>query len=132
MSEIINLIIGPNEPDNVKFGMILHTFRENIDIPRSRAAERIGVTSEYIRLMEKGERVPALGTAIKMLDIYEIPYEIHNSHISFENVSVKFISRIKEYRHDLPDQSRNEMIGEIVSFLVTADDDKLKKILRSI
>jgi len=126
------LTVGPNEPDNVKFGEILRGFRNNIQISRSEVASRLGVSSEYMRLLERGERTPALGTAIKLLNIYAIPCEyISKSRIVFENTSVEFTSRIKEARHNLPEQSRNEMIGEIVNLLVTADDDTLKKVLAS-
>jgi transcriptional regulator with XRE-family HTH domain len=130
--ELLSLIVGPNESDNEKFGKILHDFRNNIRLSRSEAANRLGISSEYIRLMERGIRTPALGTAIKLLDIYEIPYDINQSRVIFENTAVKFTSRIKEARHKrLPDLSRNEMIGEIINLLVIADDDTLKKILAS-
>jgi len=125
------LIIGPNEPDNVKFGEIVHGFRNNIQLSRSEIANRLGVSSEYMRLIERGERTPALGTAIKLFDIYAIPYKVNKSHIIFENTAVKFTSRIKEFRHDLPKKSRDEMIIEIISFLITADDETLKKIFDS-
>jgi transcriptional regulator with XRE-family HTH domain len=125
------LTVGPNKPDNVKFGEILHNFRNNVRLSRSEVASRLELSSEYIRLIERGERPPPLGTAIKLLAAYELPFDvdIKRSRIIFETTSVEFTSRIKEARHN--HQSRNEMIGEIVKLLLTADNDTLKEILDS-
>jgi transcriptional regulator with XRE-family HTH domain len=125
----ISLTVGPNEIDNLKFGGILHSFRMNSQLSKPKAAERIGVSPEYVRLMERGKRTPALGTLLKILDIYGVLYERNGSHVVIDgNVSVEFTSRIKAGRHRLPDLTRDALIGQIVRSLVTADDDTLKKI----
>src|SRR5580765_3318790 len=99
----IALTVGPNENGNIRFGEIIHSFRMNSQLSKSKAAERIGVSSEYIRLMERGERTPALGTLLKLLDIYGVSYERNKSQVIMDgNVSVEFTSRIKEARHSLP------------------------------
>lgn len=137
MRDIV-LTVGPNQLDNLRFGEIIHSFRMNSQLSKSKAAECIGVSSEYIRLIERGERTPALGTLLKILDIYGVSYEQKpKSQVVIDgDISVKFTSRIKEARHSLPNQTRNELIGQIVSFLTIADDDTLRKIhsklLRSI
>jgi transcriptional regulator with XRE-family HTH domain len=135
----IFLTVGPNQIDNLSFGEIIHSFRLNSQLSKPKAAERIGVSSEYIRLIERGERTPALGTVLKILDIYGVSYEQKpKSQVVIDgNISVTFTSRIKEARHSLPKhQTRNELIGQIVSYLSIADDDTLRKIhsklLRSI
>jgi transcriptional regulator with XRE-family HTH domain len=133
----IALIVGPNEVGNIRFGEIIHSFRINSQLSKSKAAECIGVSSEYVRLMERGERTPALGTLLKILDIYGVSYEQNGSQVIIDgNISIEFTSRIKKARHSLPDLTRNELIGQIVRSLVTVDDNTLRKIhsklLRSI
>jgi transcriptional regulator with XRE-family HTH domain len=135
MSEVVALIVGPDEPDNVKFGEILHALRSR---PRSVVAEELNVSSEYVRLIERGERSPALGTALKMLNLYSISYELDKFQLTFQyrkHYSVEFTSRIKEARYKFPELTRNELIGQVVRLLVVADDDTLKethsKLLRS-
>ena len=128
MSDSIILTVGPEESDNQYFGQILYNLRTKIDLSRIQAARCINVTSEYVRLMEKGERSPSLGIALRMLDVYDVPYTVDGSHVYFENVSAEFSGRIKEARRHFSDSSRSEMIGQIVKFLVDADDDALKRI----
>jgi transcriptional regulator with XRE-family HTH domain len=128
MKDIV-LTVGPNESGNIRFGEIIHSLRLNSQLSKPKAAERIGVSSEYIRLIERGERTPALGTLLKMLDIYGVSYKQNGSQVIIdENISVEFTSRIKEARYSLPNQTRNELIGQIVSFLAIADNDTLRKI----
>jgi transcriptional regulator with XRE-family HTH domain len=127
----ISLTVGPNELGNTRFGEIIYTFRLHSKLTKPKAAERIGVSTEYIRLIERGERTPALGTLLKILDIYGVSYEQKpKSQVVIDgNISVTFTSRIKGARHSLPNhQTRNELIGQIVSFLTIADDDTLRKI----
>jgi transcriptional regulator with XRE-family HTH domain len=128
MSDSIILTVGPEEADNPAFGHILLSFRTRMNLTRSEAASRIGVTSEYVRMIEKGERSPALGMALKILDAYEVPWTLDESQVYFENVSAEFSGRIKEARGHFSDLNRNELIGQMVKFLVDADDDALKRI----
>jgi transcriptional regulator with XRE-family HTH domain len=131
------LTVGPDQIDNLSFGGILATFRIKNNLTKPKAAERIGVSSEYVRLMERGDRTPALGTLLKILDIYGISHERNGSQVVIDgNVSVEFTSRIKAGRYSMPNPTRNELIGQIVSFLTIADDNTLRnihsKLLRSI
>jgi len=127
--DIRSLIVGPNESDNEKFGQILQKFRTDNQLSRAKAANRIGVSSEYVRLMEKGERTPALGMARKILYFYGVPYTVTKNQIFCENISVEFTSRIKESRyHPKIEMTRNELMGEIVSLLSVADDKTVEKI----
>lgn len=128
---MITLTVGPDESGNTKFGEILQNFRMRNRLSRAEAADRIGVSGEYIRLMERGERTPALGTMLKMLDIYEVPCDLINkSQVTFSDVSVTFTSRIKEARHHFPKLTHNELIGQIVMSLVLADEKTVKKVYK--
>jgi transcriptional regulator with XRE-family HTH domain len=126
-----SLIVGPNEPDNEKFGQLLQKFRTDNQLSRSEAASSIGVTSEYLRLIERGKRAPALGMATKILNFYGVSHTVSNHQIFFGNISisVEFTSRIKESRRrPKVEMTRNELMGEIVSLLSVADDKTVEKI----
>lgn len=122
----IELVVGPDEPENVEFGEILRGFRTMSGLARSQAALRIGVTSEYIRLMEKGERTPALGTALKILENYGIPHEVNitRSQLIFENTLVEFTSRIKEARGANVPELRYYTVTEEREVKVSANNPK--------
>jgi transcriptional regulator with XRE-family HTH domain len=98
MSDVNLMTVGPNESDNPIFGQLLNDLRTSKRLSRSEAGKRLKVSSEYIRLIERGERVPALGTTIQMLEVYGVPYTHTNDRLFFENASVKFTSRIKKSR----------------------------------
>lgn len=124
------LTVGPNEPDNAKFGQILEDIRRSIPFSRSAAATRMGVSSEFVRAIERGTRIPAQDTFLKMLEVYGIQCHRNKSLVIFRNISVEFTSRIKERRNgSLPVVfNRDELLGQIVSSLIGADDDTLKKV----
>lgn len=135
MSEVVALTVGPGEPDNEKFGSLLWEFRTKLSLSRVKVADHIGVSSEYVRMMEQGKRTPALWTAVKILEFYEVGYTVRVTHsqLFFNNISVKFTSRIKNARYSSPSTRdsisiRSQLLGEIVEFLAVADDDILKKI----
>lgn len=135
-----HLVVGPDEPGNVQLGMILHNLRDRAKLSRAEAAQKHEVTSEYLRLIELGKRIPALGTMGTMLIVYNIDHHISGNVIVFETFTVEFTSRIRKTRHKFPDKARHkipdnepierrdEAIGQIVRLLVTTDDTTLRQI----
>ena len=67
----VDLVVGPSESDNPRFGDLLARLRERIGLSRADAAARLGFSVEYLRLIEAGQRTPALGQMQAFLDIYE-------------------------------------------------------------
>ena len=130
MSDINILTVGPDESDNAQFGEFLFDLRRAAKLSRIKAGQLIGVSSEYVRVIELGKRTPALGTALKILDIYQTPFTLNGSRIILEGFSVEFTSRIKEARYSLPklSQSREELIVQIIESLLVADHDTVRKI----
>jgi transcriptional regulator with XRE-family HTH domain len=126
------LVVGPNESGNVQLGEILHTLRDKANLSRTEAAEKFEVSSEFLRLIERGKRVPALGTMRNMLQVYDVNYHVDGNTIIFEKTTVEFTSRIQEARHKsqkIPvDLSRDEILGQIVRLLVIADDITLRRV----
>lgn len=123
-----SITVGPNEADNAKLGSMLMHCRRVAKLSRKEAAGRLDVSSEYIRLIEQGKRTPALGTAIKMFETYGQEYHVDEDSLVVSGITVKFTSRIKEGRHHTPELSRDELLGRIMSLLVVADDDTIRKI----
>jgi transcriptional regulator with XRE-family HTH domain len=133
MSEQTHLTVGPNESGNEELGMILEQFRINAQLTRAQAADILGFSSEYVRLIERGTRVPALGTMKNLLNAYKISHKIGVDYASFGSYFVEFTSRIRESRITVPQykvETRNERIGEIVSILATSDDATLLEVYR--
>lgn len=129
MRENVTMAVGPGQEDNPIFGQYLNDLRISKKISRAEASRRLGVSLEYIRLIERGERTPALSTAAKLFDIYGVPYIFSRSQIVLANTSITFTSRIKESRSSIiAPPNRNELIGQIVRLLVLADDDTLKQL----
>lgn len=127
MSQRLTVTVGPKEDDNPIFGQYLNDLRIAKRFSRADVSDLLGVTSEYLRMIERGKRTPALGTTIKMFEIYGVPYTRNRSQITLDNASINFTSRIKEARHAFPELTRDELIGQIVKFLVVTDDDTLRK-----
>src|SRR4051812_9670180 len=99
-----HLVVGPNESGNVELGKILHQFRDKAGLSRAKAAHKHDLSSEYLRLIERGLRAPARGTMRAMLKTYGIDCKlIDGTTIIFDTYIVEFTSRIKEARHKLPD-----------------------------
>jgi len=138
----INLTVGPGEAGNEKFGELLNELRIAAGVTRASAADILGVSSEYIRLIERGKRVPAWGGMPKIFDAYGVRYTHHGvDSWAFEDVLVKFTSRIRESRRNADDpprsriyqtSNRSKLIGEIVEALVQADPTTLKDIHRTL
>lgn len=131
MSDPIRLTIGPGEEDNSEFGELLERIRVRAGLSRGEAAKQIEVSSEYLRLIERGRRTPVFGSMPKILGTYHISFEIEPSLVIFEGYSVTFTSRIQEPRYtEIESWDRDTQIGQIVRLLTTAEDDMLRDIYR--
>ncbi|WAX55545.1 helix-turn-helix domain-containing protein [Jatrophihabitans cynanchi] len=65
------LVVGPGCPDNARLGEYLKALRVQAGFAsRAQAADALGLSSEYLRLVEKGERTPALGQLRNFLTVY--------------------------------------------------------------
>lgn len=102
MSNTRVLTVGPGSDDNKEFGKWMLFFRNQKKMTRTKSGASIGVTSEYIRLMENGKRTPALYTAIKLLEVYGISYYLNTrkSQLVVESMVFVFTSRIKNSRNE--------------------------------
>ncbi len=135
MTTLIQLVVGPGEEDNEKFGRLLENFRLDNGLTRAQAAKKIKLSSEYIRLIEHGKRVPANGQARNILETYGVSCIIGRNKLSFNNIIVKFTSRIQAARENTTQEivtienlTRAEQIGLIVDQLVRADEKKLRQV----
>lgn len=140
MTETISLRVGPNESDNERLGELLRQLRvDTAGLTQVQAAERLHISSEYIRLFEKGQRVPPAGRFVVILDVYEVPYELHREKdhyaVSVGEYRIAFTSRIREVRRSTPkqarylltqvDRQRKELLGEILVLATQADERTL-------
>ncbi|HXQ35302.1 MAG TPA: helix-turn-helix transcriptional regulator, partial [Anaerolineales bacterium] len=130
---------GPDEPDNEEFGQILEELRFTARLSRLQAAERLGLSSEYIRLIERGKRAPAAGKMPHILHVYGKECILERAgEVQFDDYIVKFTSRIQEARRkstpeNMSFHTRTQKIGQIMTWLVVADNetiDKVQKLLR--
>lgn len=132
----IELTVGPEEEDNAAFGFLLRSLRDEADLSRAEAAMYVGLSVEYIRLMEKGLRVPAAGTMRLILNVYKVPCEVRsidNKYVLiFRDYKVHFTSRIQESRRRSVEEevlvNRDKMIGRIFRLMVTSDDETLEQV----
>jgi transcriptional regulator with XRE-family HTH domain len=69
-SPSVDLVVGPGEPDNSRFGELLERLRRKAGVSRADAAAKLGLSSEYLRLIEVGKRTPALGQMRNLLGAY--------------------------------------------------------------
>ena len=130
-----HLVVGPNEPDNEKFGELMQEFRMGMKLSRADAADKLNLSSEYIRLIEKGERVPAFGSMPKIFEAYGVKYgKLAINTWIIDDFEIEFTSRTLAARRESEDISetltpnRHERIGRIVSLLSVADDETLLKV----
>lgn len=110
--EYIDMVVGPDmSSDNLRFGRLLADLREHAGLSRADAAATLGMSAEYLRLIELGRRTPALGQMRSFLDAYHANGEVGRLQpggdrpdliffppLSDEPVSVDFKSRIREAR----------------------------------
>ena len=103
-------VVGPGEPDNSHFGEFLEGLRWKA-VSRADAATKLGLSSEYLRLIEVGKRTPALGQMRNLLDAYGAEGEVERiwpqgyrqdliilDPLNGDPVIVEFTSRIREAR----------------------------------
>lgn len=117
-SPFVNLVVGGGkQSDDVHFGELLERLRWNAGLSRSDAAAKLGFTSEYLRLIELGDRTPALGQMRKFLAVYGArgdveaisPQGFRRDLLVFdplngeegEPIVVEFKSRIRQARRTL-------------------------------
>ena len=118
-----NLVVGPGEADNEHFGEILERLRKRAGLSRMEAAKAIGVTSEYIRLIERGKRTPAAGQMPKIMGAYGI----HGDAAFFGERSVTVDGHGVQRAVDA---GAVERIGRVVRLLVTADPSVIEQIYK--
>lgn len=99
---------------------IYQTARESAGLTQERAAERIGLSVESIRMYESGRRIPPDDCVVRMIDIYDARYLAYQ-HIK-ENVKVSesFIPQNIEIR-DLP-SAILRLQKEVSDFLKCRDE----------
>lgn len=131
MSEPTHLMVGPDESDNAQFGVILRQFRTEAQLSRSQAANILGFSSEYLRLIERGKRTPALGSMGTIMSTYHVDHDIGAGYLKFGDFFVEFTSRIQEARGkpiDTSIENRDMKIGQIVRLLAIADNAALHEV----
>jgi len=70
-SPFVDLVVGPGrEADNGRFGELLERLRWKAGLSRADAADELGFSAEYLRLIEVGKRTPALGQMRNFLGVY--------------------------------------------------------------
>jgi transcriptional regulator with XRE-family HTH domain len=108
----LDLIVGPGlESDNRRFGELLERLRRQARLSRADAAVKLGLSAEYLRLIEVGKRTPALGHMQNFLDAYGADAEVERvmpggdrpdlvviDPLNGDPVIVEFKSRIREAR----------------------------------
>ncbi|WP_310112482.1 helix-turn-helix domain-containing protein [Pseudarthrobacter oxydans] len=116
-----DLVVGPGRSSgNREFGALLMRVREHAGLSRADAAATLGVSAEYLRLIELGRRTPALGQMPSFLDAYhangavgllqpggERPDLILMDPRNDEPVLVEFMSRIREARRSTTRSARD-------------------------
>lgn len=109
--EPVDMTVGPGSSDNRRFGELLADLREHAGLTRADAAARLGVSAEYLRLIELGRRTPALGQMRNFLDAYHADGDVRRLQpggdrpdlivlhpLSDEPLRVEFKSRIRKAR----------------------------------
>jgi hypothetical protein len=73
----VDLVVGPGlESDNRRFGKLLERLRRRAGLSCADAAAKLGLSAEYLRLIEVGMRTPALGQMRKFLATYGADGEV--------------------------------------------------------
>lgn len=128
------MIVGPkaSASENETFGRILLSFRERTRLTRRQVAAQLGFTSEYLRLIERGERTPALGNIPEFAELYGVPYSISGNRVVLGDYTVDFTSRIRQARGQGPKlrsvSDRTKRLGQIVQILDLVDDETLEQV----
>lgn len=129
------LVVGPREPGNEAFGELLKQYRLQKRLTRAQAAERLGYTSEYLRLIERGKRTPVAGSMPLIFGVYDVNFSVVDGTLFvLDDATVEFTSRIQEARGDKPilvdpfEATRAQQIGQIIELLVEADEERLRRV----
>lgn len=130
---VTKFIVGPGQSDNERFGTFLEQLRHNAQLTRVEAANILGFSVEYVRLIELGKRTPASGNVRLICETYGVVYQRMNRNTwDIVGHSVEFTSRILEAPRANPSKprilNRSEQLGMIVVLLTQADDDTLNKV----
>jgi len=129
--------VGPGQADNEKLGSLLKKWRTEAQFSRSALARRVGLSSEYIRLIEQGKRCPVEGQFRILLSVFNVEYAVEDGLWLAESISFDFTSRIKEVRgvamsrpkpEALTPIDRLTRLGLIVDLLGQADDQTLRDV----
>lgn len=130
------LVVGPDEPGNEAFGILMKQFRIQVGLTRKQAAERLGFTSEYLRVIEVGKRTPAFENMPLIFGVYDVPFVTDGKkQFIIEDVAIEFNSRTRRYNTDktprvIQNSHRAHQIGQIIELLVQADEHKLNVVHR--
>lgn len=85
------LAVGPGqEKDNRRFGDMLRGWRKTAGMSIDEVAAVLKVSAAYIRLIERGERVPAQDTARHLLKLLGVP---HSDSVSSDPVLQRIAPR---------------------------------------
>ena len=152
------VVVGPGESGNKELGAILGRLRELAGLSRADAAARLGFSVEYLRLIETGNRAPALGQMPRFLNAYHAaggvrvpqpggpPADLIVYLRPDDPILVMFRSRIREARGSgrphasggttrRSDEDRVQLIddhpaqlGIVVSLLTQAGPDTLRRV----
>lgn len=58
-----------------RFGKRLRKFRRNKDLTQEQLAERVGISVDFVSLIERGLSAPSFDTIQKMSEVLEVPVE---------------------------------------------------------
>lgn len=132
--------VGPREPDNAYFGKFLQEKRKIAKFSRAQIAAEMNLSSEYFRLIERGERVPAEGNFPKLMDILGVDCRVDGEYwVVDEQVTLEFTSRIREARRTSDSLDvlsvrpqltlgRQKRLGAILELLVEAEAPTLYQV----
>lgn len=127
--------VGPYEEwgNNKMFGELLAYWRQMKNLSRKEAARRLDLSSEYIRLIEHGLRIPAEAHMHHILELYDVQYTRVEGRWVIGTNAFEFTSRIKAARNEpLPpplirSKTRHELLGALLEVLSRSNKDDLIK-----
>lgn len=89
--QFVDMVVGPGRSsDNRRFGGVLAALRERVGLSRADAAAALGVSAEYLRLIEHGRRTPALKQMRRFLDVYAAEGEVESLQPGGDRVDLIF------------------------------------------
>lgn len=66
------LVIGPGQPDNARLATLVRKWRKDSGLTQEQVARLTGVTSGYIRMIEKGDRSPSAEALVDLLRVFAV------------------------------------------------------------